>query len=155
MLQLNHLQVNMWETLISQINATLTELTGSGNPLAYVYSYPNPKLEGYPAALFFPSNFSNAYDSNQENAKEYQFSIFLLLETKVAGLETSYNTIMPALLDQVIAKIDEDWNGGQTTIGNHRIWWTLGSGAWGLVEAEKQEYLQAELTLTVKFNSNI
>lgn len=145
----------MWETLISQIKTTLDELTGSGNPLAYVYDFPQTKIEGYPAALFFPSNFSNRYDSTVENAKEYQFSIFLLLETEIAGMQTSYNTIMPALLDQVIAKIDEDWDGGQTTIGSHRIWWTLGSGAWGLVEGEKQTYLQAELTLTVKFNSNI
>lgn len=145
----------MWETLISQIKTTLDELTGSGQPIAYVYDYPETKLQGYPAAIFFPSDFTNIYDGNQENKKEYQFSIFLLLETKVAGKQQAYNTIMPALLDQVIAKIDEDWNGGTTAIGGHRVWWTLSSGAWGLVEAEKQEYLQAELTLTIKFNTNI
>jgi hypothetical protein len=62
---------------------------------------------------------------------------------------------MPKLLDDVVEKFDEDWDQGQTTVGMHRIWWTLSNGAWGLVTAEKETYLQAELTLTIRFNTNI
>lgn len=145
----------MWKTLIENIKATLDELTGSGQPLQVAYDYPRKDLEGYPAALFFPSSFENGYDSNTENKKTYSFSIFLLTETKVMGLQNSYNTAMPDLVDAVIAKFDEDWNQGQTTVGAHRVWWVIESGAWALVEAEKETYLQAELTLTVSFNSNV
>ena len=145
----------MWKTLIDSIKDTLDELTGTGQPLQVAYDYPRKDLEGYPAAIFFPASFTNQYDSTTENKKEYTFSIFLLTETRVMGLQNAYNTAMPELVDDVIAKFDEDWNQGQTTIGEHRVWWTIASGAWALVEAEKETYLQAELTLTVSFNTNV
>jgi hypothetical protein len=145
----------MWTTLIENIKTTLDTLTGSGQPLQVVYDYPEPNITGYPVAIFFPASFTNAYDSNVENKKAYSFSIFLLTETRRLGLQTAYNTAMPELVDAVIAKFDEDWNQGQTIVGEHRVIWTLESGAWGRIEAEKETYLQAELTLTVSFNSNV
>jgi hypothetical protein len=145
----------MWETMYGKLKTTLTALTGSGQPIQALYDYPETNLAGYPACIYFPSSFTNEYDSTQENAKTYQFTIFLLLETKRLGLAKAYNDAMPKLLDEVIAKFDEDWNQGQTTVGQHRIWWTLSNGAWGLVTAEKETYLQAELTLTIRFNTNI
>lgn len=145
----------MWTTFISQIDTLLTQLTGSGKPLQVVYNYPETEISGYPAAIFFPSNFTNEYDSVTENSKNYQFSIFLLVETTVLGLETAYTSAMPGLVDAVVAKFDDEWDAGQTIVGNHRIWWTISNGAWGLVTAEKQTYLQAELTLTIQFNTNV
>lgn len=146
----------MWKTLTTSVKTTLDKLVGSSNPLQVVYDYPESNITGYPAVIFFPTNYTNEYDSVQENAKTYVYSVYVLLELKVLGKQTAYNTTMPDILDKIIAEFDKDWNQGQT-VNQNRVWWNLSSGAWLLVDtdSQKEAFLQAELTLTIRTNNNI
>lgn len=140
----------MFETLITKINTTLSSVT----EIQVVYKYPETKLSGYPAVVFFANDFSNVYDSTAENSKEYNFTLFVLQETKVAGLSNVYTTIMPKVLDAIIAKFDTDWSQGSTSQG-HRIWWTMTSGTWQVINGLAGEMVQAELNLKINVNTNV
>lgn len=144
----------MIATLVQNIKTTLNTLVGSGKPIQAVYSYPETSLTGFPSAIFFLTDYLNNFDSNEENSKEVRFSIFILCELKVGGISNVYESVMPGLIDTVVAKFDDTWNQGATVSGN-RVWWNLSSGSWVRVEVQQETVLQAELILTVKYNNSI
>ena len=140
----------MFHTLISKINTALSEVTS----VQEYYDYPETKISGYPAVVFFANDFQNNFDSTAENSKVYNFSIFVLQETKTATIKTVYKTIMPKVLDDIIAKFDSTWSQGASTAG-HRIWWTMTGGTWAVVQGQDGEMVQAELNLQINVNTNL
>jgi len=143
----------MFTDIISKINTVLQALISDNEKyLAAKYDYPEENVTTYPAAVFFPANFTNQYDNVAENRKVYTFTIFLLQEMNVQTKSNAYTVSMPALLDEIIQAFDESWNQGASSDGN-RIWWTLTNGAWVEIKMQNGNALQAELTLEVKVNT--
>jgi len=147
----------MYSTLIPAIKTILDEMIGTGvnptKPLSKVYDYPTSKVEGYPAVVFMPVSFENSYLSVQENELGFQFRLYVVCGTKVAGIEKAFNTILANTVDEIIDKFAGAWNGG--TLDGHRIWYTLDTGDWYVVENEKGEEVVAELSLSIKLTRNI
>ncbi len=75
----------MWSELTTKINTTLQKVS----ELQVIYDRPIEKGEafsGYPAAVFYASGLENTFETNQENLKIYNFTIVLVTETNVAGI---------------------------------------------------------------------
>ena len=84
----------MWETLIDNIKTVLDTLTGDGQKLSKVYDYPASKIEGYPCVIFYPNTVTNDFFTPSENFKVYNFKLFIVCETKIAGKQTAFNTYL-------------------------------------------------------------
>jgi len=144
----------MYTILIANIKTILDTLTGTGQPLSIVYDYPTSDISGFPAVMFNPSSFENEFMSVSENKLGYSFDIFVICETKVAGKQTAFNTILANAVDKVIDKFRDEWNGGTTSDG-HRIWYKIDSGIWGVDMIQDSECVIAQLKLTIKLASNV
>ena len=134
----------IYQSLIPKIKTTLenTDLVKE------VFAYPTAKITKYPAVVFYPSDFTNAYQTTVENSKEYRFRLFLVVELKNLTEANAFETVMPKVVDNIIAKFDEEWNYG--TVDGHRVRALLGSGVWGVIEDKAGKEAYAELTLTIK-----
>lgn len=73
--------------------------------LAYVYSFHNPNIEGYPACSFDVSDAKNDFLTNTENVRKYSWQIVVYQEITVKGLDLA-NTILDATTDAVISKLE-------------------------------------------------
>lgn len=138
----------MFTTLFTTIKGLLDAVT----KLSKVYPFPASKLEGFPCAVFYPDNVTNEFNSNAENYKVYGFKIFIICETKIAGKETAFKTILAGAVDAVIQKFDTAWNGG--TISGHRAWYRLDNGVWSDGVYQDSEIVYAELNLSIKILTN-
>ncbi|MEQ9135758.1 MAG: hypothetical protein RLO51_11155 [Thalassobaculum sp.] len=135
----------MYTTLIPAIETILTGVEA----VKAVYSYPlpgNPKT--YPAVVFMPDTFENSFETTTENMKAYRFKLWVVVDLAGTNEETAFTSVLPNVVDDVIAAFDAAWNGG--AFEGHRIWYLLDSGLWGLSEEQKAKRAFAELTLTVR-----
>ena len=135
----------MYTTLISKIDTTLDKV----DKISKIYNYPETKLKGFPAVLFRPDTFENSFESVKENFKIYRFSMWVVVssdETKT--MEDVFGTILPDVVDDIVAQFDEDWDGG--TIDGHRCWIKIDSGIWGVDETQDSVAGFAELDLVIK-----
>ncbi len=143
----------MLTDLMSKINVTLTSVT----ELAVIYDRPLAEGEAftnYPAAVYYYANINNAFETNQENLKEYFFTIVLVTETKVKGMEDAHGTVMAELIDAVIDQFDADWDQGASSEG-HRIWWIVESvSPPALFEEQSGLLLSTELNLKIRVITN-
>lgn len=138
-----------YTTLIPDIKAALESVTA----IRDVYAYPlpgNPKE--YPSVVFLPDSFENSFESVAENAKVYRFRMWVMVDLSNTTEETAFTSILPNVIDKMIAAFDAQWNGG--TQNGHRISYLLDSGFWGLSEEQKSKRAFAELTLTVRMLTN-
>jgi hypothetical protein len=137
------------ETLISTIKSTFESIT----EIKEVYAYPlsgNPKK--YPAIIFFPTSMDNSFETQADNFKVYNFSVFLTVSVSGSSIENVYETILPKIHDKVISKIDTDWNFG--TIDGNRVWARLSTSALTLSNEQSGATANAEMTLQVKLLTN-
>ena len=134
----------MYQIIIPQIKAILedTELVKE------VFAYPTAKITKYPAVIFYPSDFTNAYETTAENAKEYRFRLFVVVELKNLSEAEAFESVLPKVVDNIIAKFDQEWNYG--TVAGHRVRALLGSGVWGVIEDKAGKEAYAELNLSIK-----
>lgn len=112
----------MYSTLLSKIQTTLEAC----DKLQVIYNYPEMKIEGYPAALYYATNFDNGYLTAAENLRAYDFQIYIAQEAEKASMTQAVNTILAPAVDQVLDQFDEDWSQG--AIDGHRVWWELTNG---------------------------
>jgi len=134
----------MYQTLIPQIKSTLEET----DLVKEVFAYPTAKITKYPAVIFYPNDFTNAYETTVENNKEYRFRLFVVVELKNLSESSAFESVMPKVVDNIIAKFDEEWNMG--TVGGHRVRALLSNGVWGVIEDKQGKEAYAELTLSIK-----
>lgn len=138
----------MYGTLLPKIETTLNKC----NKLADIKNYPVEEFGSYPTAMYFPVNSNNEYWSNEENRKEYRFSIFIVQEMNVRSRKEAINTVLANAVDQVQEQFDEDWDQG--TLDGHRIFWTLTNGNWFFSEEDTGRMVTAELTLKADLITN-
>lgn len=135
----------MYTTLIPDIKAALEGVKA----IREVYAYPlpgNPKQ--YPSVVFFPDSFENGFESVTENRKSYRFKLWVMVDLSNTDEETAFTSILPNVIDKMIAAFDAQWNGG--TQNGHRISYLLDSGFWGLAQEQKSKRAFAEMTLTIR-----
>lgn len=134
-----------YQTIIPNIKSTIESVTA----VRVVYEYP---LDGapkqYPSVIFYPDSFENAYETTSENKKSYRFKMWIVVDLAGTNEQTAFNSILPNVVDDVIAAFDANWDGG--TIDGHRVWYTMENGAWGLSTEQKSKRAYAEMNLTVQ-----
>lgn len=132
-----------YQLLIPKIETLLRSV----DAVRKVYPYPldgSPKE--YPAVIYFPDNFDNAYQSTQDNEKVYRFRMWLVVDLAGTNEETAFTSILPNVVDDVMDAFDTGWDGG--TIDGHRVRFLITSGEWGLSNENKQKRAYIELLLT-------
>jgi len=142
----------MFTTLNTKISSTLASVT----ELAVVYDRPLAQGEvftGYPAAVFYYTGLRNSFETNQENLKEYLYTIVLVTETQVKGMDAAHGTVMAGLLDAVMEKFDANWDQGASSEG-HRIWWKADDVTMGIFEEHTGLLISATINLTIKVITN-
>lgn len=138
----------MYNILIPAIKAILEGM----DEIKEVFTYPCiPKK--YPAVIMLPFSFENNFEDTENNFKIYRFKLYL--EISLAGTNENivFTTVLPKTVDAIVAKFDEEWNGG--TVDGHRIWQIIDSGQWSLVVTEKSKTAEAELTLTIRMTTSV
>lgn len=117
----------MYSTLIQNIKTTLLGIS----KIKAVYSYPigEAKLTKYPVAIFFPVSVDNEFHTNEDNFKTYNFKLYLVVGTAGIDKDTLYDTVLPNLLDSVLAEFDEEWE-----ITGTEAWKRINFGNWGTTE---------------------
>jgi hypothetical protein len=138
----------IYPTLISNIETILQE----SPKVKDIKKYPATDITAYPTAIFFPTEVTNDYATNQENFKVYTFKLYLVAGAKQTNLETLFNDVMPDVVDDVISKFDENWS---DTVDGHRSWLTVESGTWTVSEQTHGIEVTAELTLRIRLLTDI
>jgi hypothetical protein len=90
------------------IRAKLDTLTGTGQPIAFVYSYHKIGAEGYPSVTFEPSSIASQIETTSENYRTYAFDIIVQQEIEVARREYAIDTLVE-VTDTLINTFDNDW----------------------------------------------
>jgi hypothetical protein len=132
-----------YASIIPKIEEKLRTVTA----VKKVYSYPldgSPKV--YPAVIFYPDNFDNAFQSTRDNEKAYRFRMWVVVNLAGTDEEEAFNTILPNVVDDILATFDTGWDGG--TLDGHRLRFLISSGQWGMSVEEKSKQAWAELLLT-------
>lgn len=133
----------MYTTLISKIKTTLEAVTN----VKEVFSIPKTKITKYPAVFFKPIGFTNDFETNKENSKTYRFTMMVIVGAQQTTLDNVFNTVLPNTVDAILAKFDEDWDGG--TIDGHRCRIKIDSAdAWEI--SGEQDGLEAYAPLNVE-----
>lgn len=139
----------MYETLIEKIKTTLAGVA----MVKEVFAYPAEKFNRLPAVVFYPSDFTNAYETNEENAKEYRFILFAFVDLNNLSEQTAFEETLPRLADAIIAAFDTGWDYG-TTVAGSRIRTLLNAGTWATQQTQNGKVAYVQLTLTIRTLTN-
>lgn len=142
-------------TYIEAIDIIKTKLE-SITEIAEVYAYPigeQTRLTKYPAIIFFPNNFDNAFSDTGSNEKVFNFKVYIVVNGNGTTIQNMFTSSLPKAVDAVVAKIDADWNFG--TSNGYRVWAKIQNGSWTLSQQEKSLEATAELNLSIKFSNNL
>jgi hypothetical protein len=135
----------MWETLIAKVKATIEKV----DKVKDVFSVPTTKLTKFPAVFFKPAGFSNAWETQSENMATYRFMVIVLVGASGTTPETAFGTVLPHVVDEIIAQFNEDWNGG--TIDGHRASVKVDSAdAWEMQDDNDGLVAYAPLSVEIK-----
>lgn len=137
----------MYEQLITKVAATLSAVSNVKD----VFSVPKSKLTKFPCVFFKPNGFQNSWETNKENAAVYRFMAIVMVGTNTTDQKPSdaFGTTLPHTVDAIIAKFNEDWDGG--TIDGHRVRVKIDSAdAWELSEEEDGLIAYAPLNIEIR-----
>lgn len=108
----------MYVTLLSKINTTLDTLKSAGT-IKQHSNVPGTEVTGYPYVFYKPAGFENAFHTNVENEKVYNFLMVIVIGVENTTTSNVFSTVLPACIDAIIEQFDADWNQG--TIDGHRV----------------------------------
>jgi len=134
--------------IYSELQSKIQTILENTSRINKIYAYPAKDIEGYPAAVYYPTDMDNSFETTQENFKNYGFKLWIIVGASGTDVETIYSSIMPNTMDEVLAKIDENWN--FSTIAGHRVWCRVETGIWTVSEEDSGVEVSAELDLVVK-----
>lgn len=139
----------MYETLITKIRTTLEGISA----IKVVLSTPTSKLTKFPAVFFKPTGFTNAYETQNENANVYQFMLIILVGSEATTIENAFGTVLPRTVDAIKAAFDSEWDYG--TIEGHRVRTVItGDGPWDIDEQQDGLIAYAPLRLEISLLTN-
>jgi len=115
----------IYTTITNKIEDILN-IVKADNKIAEIHSNPTTKIQSYPAAIFFPVSVENDFETNQENMKNYNFSLYLVCQATQSSINEVYNDILSNLNDAVLQAFDSGWD--LDSIDGHRVWVKIESG---------------------------
>lgn len=137
---------------MTRIKTTLQKVVDSGE-LAQYFNYPKTKLDEYPAVYFQPNGFDNNFETESQNMKIYRFLMVVIVNKSGTTTEEVFSTILPNVVDAIVAQFDTDWNQG--TIDGGRVWAKIDTAdPWEYDEDQDGLTAYAPLNLEIKLVSN-
>ena len=135
----------MYSDILEQIGIILATVTEPGE----VFGYPNPNPTKNPYAVYFPDTLANAFETTTENAKEYNFKLWIVVSEarKTPQQVWEEDGILPNAVDAVLQAFDTGWS---DQIGSHRVRLLIDVGEWGRSEENKSKESYAEFNIIVK-----
>lgn len=139
----------MWQTLITKIGVTL-----DGVELVKEYfTTPKNNNDKFPAVFYRPAGFENGFETRTENAQTYRFLMIVMVGANGTTVENAFGTVLPKVVDQIVAAFDAAWDGG--TIEGHRVRVKIDSADdWQVSEEDKGLVAYAPLNLEIRLLTN-
>jgi len=142
----------MTELIYTKINEKIRESIEKVDRIKEIYSYPATDIRAYPSVVFYPSDFNNIFQTNEENFQTKGYKMFIIVSGEQKDKETIFDTILAKSVDSVINQLAEDWDIG--TIDGHRAWLQIEGGNWGMGQEQNGIEAWAEFNLTIKLLTN-
>lgn len=140
----------MYASLISLITTKLQAVS----EVKSISSVPKTKIDAYPHVFFKPARLENAYYTNQDNEKVYNFLLIVIIGTNGTTLENTFGTVLPKVVDAIIEQFDGQWDFGTTD--GHRMRATITSvDDWGVSGEQDGIEVYAPLNLEVRVNTDV
>lgn len=138
----------MLEDLIQTLKTSLEDI----GAIQEVHMYPlQESHKKYPAVVAFPVSVDNEFQTNAENFKVYNFSMFVTVNINNQTTKKVYEEILPRTFDSVVAHFDDKWNIG--TVNGHRVWAKVSSNSFGISNEAKSKTAFIDMTLQIKANT--
>lgn len=131
----------------SAINTILAAITS----IQAVYNYPNPEIEGYPAAIFVMEQEDGSMLDTQNNTRILTFKIWVICEIPEKGL-TAADALLDSVSTDVINALEKSTN---QTLAGACDWMMPVMGTRQQVASPEGNLLYQELNLKVYIASNI
>lgn len=135
-------------SIYPQLNSKIQSILESIDKVKQIYAYPATKIAGYPAAIYYPSNLENSFETTSDNFKTYGYKLWIVVNANNTNINTIFNSVMPNVMDAVLEKLDDEWS--FSNIGGHRVWCKVDVGNWGISENNNGLEVFAEINLSIK-----
>ena len=118
--------MNYYQDIIPKIQSALEDV----GMFKAIFDYKADDFgdNGYPVAIFYPSDLGNEYKSTRENSLEFAFTLLLYMNSNGTDMKTLWRSSMPKLVDATIEKFNDTWDFG--TIAGHRVRSLIEGGSW-------------------------
>ena len=136
---------------IGAVRTALNALIDTATSVKSVYSYPNPKIEGYPSAIFELDNEDGTMLDDANNQRILTFKIWLACEVSVNGLENA-SVLLDGVTKEVVNLLE---NKANQSLSGACDWMMPVIGARQQVNSPEGAYLYQELQLKVYIASSI
>lgn len=141
--------ISIYPELNNKINSILTNVS----EIQEIYPYPATKIDGYPAAIYYPSSVDNSFDTTGDNFKIYGYKLWIVVNAQGTTVGNIFSTIMPGVMDAVLEEIDKEWS--FDNINGHRVWGKVDTGLWTVSEEQAGIEVAAEIDLSAKLLTDV
>ena len=133
------------------IRAQIKTLLQTATEISNVYDYNNPVIDGYPAIVFDISNESNDMLDESNNMRVITFTIYVITEIKVKGLDLA-TTILDNAVKSITNIIEKRSN---DTLSNTVDWVTPVMGKREQSNSPEGNFIYQEMQLKCNIASSI
>ena len=141
----------MATSIIPEIVNKIQAILENSSKVKEIFAYPAEKFTKYPAVVYYPASIDNAFETNRENFKNYNFKMWVIINTEATTVQNGYQ-VMARVLDDVLAELDSGWD--FETIGGHRVWSEVQVGNWGVSETKAGVEIAVEIDFIIKLLTN-
>ena len=135
-------------TIYRELNSRIKTILESVTKIKSIYAYPATKIDTYPSAIFYPSNFENTFETTGDNFKIYGYKLWIVVNSEGTTVEDVFDTVMPNVVDSILEALDSGWS--FTSIDGHRVWCKVNTGLWSVSEEQAGVEVTAEIDLSIK-----
>ena len=139
-------------SIYPQLNSKIQEILESVDKIKEIHAYPATKIDKYPAAIFYPERLENSFETTSDNFKIYGYKLWIVVGANGSTVSQIFNSVMPNVMDAVLEKLDDEWS--FTSIGGHRVWCKVETGAWNIVQQNNGLEIIGEINLIIKMLTN-
>jgi len=134
--------------IYSELQSKIQSILEGCSRINKIYAYPAKDIEGYPAAIYYPSDMENRFETTEDNFKQYGFKCWIIVNEGGTTVQEVFTSIMPNVMDEVLEEFSKNWS--FDNINGHRVWGKVETGLWTVSEESAGVEVAAELDLTVK-----
>jgi hypothetical protein len=138
----------MTTAIYSQINTKINTILSSITKIKAIYAYPTNDITAYPAAVFYPSNFENRFETTGDNFKIYNYKLWIVINAEAKSIQNILSSVLPNVMDSVLDAFDDGWD--FSTIGGHRVWNKISTGGISISQENQGIEVSAEIDLEIK-----